>query len=76
VYFTVQFVHNYHGFERGDGESKEVFSSTVTLSKMLELDLQENDFIELLVVWQEELINADLMDLGGPDKGQRDKKKK
>ena len=43
---------------------------------MLELGLQENDFIELLVVWQEELTNADLMDLRGPEKGQRDKKKK
>ena len=43
--------------------SKEVISSIATLSKMLELDLEENDFIELLVVWQEELTNADLMDL-------------
>lgn len=50
VVFCVLFIHNYHGFEKGDGESKEVFSSIVSLSKMLELDLQENDFIELLVV--------------------------
>ena len=33
-----------------DEESKEVFSNLVTLSKKLELDLQEDDFTELLAV--------------------------
>ena len=41
-----QFVHNFHGFEKVD----EVFSNLVTLSEKLELDLQEDNFIELLVV--------------------------
>ena len=46
-----------------DEESKEVFSNLVALSKKLELDLQEDDFIELLAVQQEELTNEDLMEL-------------
>ena len=45
-----------------DEESKEVFSNLVTLSNMLELDLQEDDFIELLAVQHKELINEDLME--------------
>ena len=75
MYFTVQFVHNYHGFEKGDELSKEVISSIATLSKMLELDLEENDFIELLVVWQEELTNADLMDLEAQRKDTKTRKR-
>ena len=55
--------------------SKEVISSIATLSKMLELDLQENDFIELLVVWQEELTNADLMDLDAQRKDTKTRKR-
>ena len=55
--------------------SKEVISSIATLSKMLELDLQENDFIELLVVWQEELTNADLMDLEAQRKDTKTRKR-
>ena len=34
-----QFVHDFHGFEKVDEESKEVFSNSVTLSEKLELDL-------------------------------------
>ena len=75
MYFTVQFVHNYHGFEKGDELSKEVISSIATLSKMLELDMEENDFIELLVVWQEELTNADLMDLEAQRKDTKTRKR-
>ena len=45
-----------------DEESKEVFSNLVTLSNMLELDLQEDDFIELLAVQHKELTNEDLME--------------
>ena len=44
-----QFVHDFRGFEKVDEESKEVFSNFVTLSEELELDLQEDDFTELLV---------------------------
>ena len=44
-------------------ESKEVFSNLVTLSEKLELDLQEDDFNELLAVKHEELTNEDLMEL-------------
>ena len=46
----LQFVHNFCGFEKVDEESKEVFSNLVTLREKLELDLQEDDFIELLAV--------------------------
>ena len=55
--------------------SKEVISSIATLSKMLELDMEENDFIELLVVWQEELTNADLMDLEAQRKDTKTRKR-
>ena len=48
---------------RVDEESKEVFSNLVTLSEKLELDLQEDDFTELLAVQHEELTNEDLMKL-------------
>ena len=47
-----------------DEESKEVFSNLVTLSKKLELELQEDDFIKLLTVQHEEFNNEDLMELG------------
>ena len=58
-----QFVHNFRGPEKVDEESKEVSSSLVTLSKKLELDLQEDDFTELLAVPHEELTNENLMEL-------------
>ena len=58
-----QFVHDFHGFEKLDEESKEVFSNSVTLSEKLELVLQEDDFIELLAVQHEELTNEDLLEL-------------
>ena len=60
----LQFVRDFCGFEKVDEESKEVFSNLVTLSEKLELDLQEDDFIELLLAVQhEELTNEDLMEL-------------
>ena len=59
----LQCVHNFHGFEKVDKESKEVFSNLVIFSEKLELDLQEDDFIALLVVQHEVLINEDLMEL-------------
>ena len=46
-----------------DEESKEAFSNLVTLSKELELDLQEDDIIDLLAVQYEALTNEDLMEL-------------
>ena len=58
-----KFVHDFRGFEKVDEESKEVFNNLVTLSKKLELDLQEDNFIELLAVQHEELTNEDLMEL-------------
>ena len=59
----LQFVHNFRGFEKVVEESKKVFSNLVTLSKKLELDLQEDNFIELLAVQHEELTNEDLIEL-------------
>ena len=47
-----------------DEESKEVFSNLVTLSKKLELELQEDEIIKLLTVQHEEFNNEDLMELG------------
>ncbi|TEA28746.1 hypothetical protein DBR06_SOUSAS33810005, partial [Sousa chinensis] len=61
--FCPQFVHDFHGFEKVDEESKEVFSNLVTLSEKLELDLQEDDFIGLLAVQHEELTNENLMEM-------------
>ena len=43
-----QFVLDFHGFEKMDEKSKEVTSNLVTLSKKLELGLQEDNFTELL----------------------------
>ena len=58
-----QFVHNFRGFKKVDREAKEVLSNLVTLSEKLELDLQEDDFIELLAVQQEDITNEDLTEL-------------
>ena len=44
-----QFVHNFCGFEKVDEESKEVFSNLMTLSKNLQLYLQEDNFTEHLM---------------------------
>ena len=56
-------VHSFHGFEKVDKESKEVFSNLVIFSEKLELDLQENDFIAFLAMQHEVLINEHLMEL-------------
>ena len=58
-----QFVHDFRGFEKVDEESKEVFTNLVALSEKLELDLQEDDFTELLAVQHQEHTNEDLMEL-------------
>ena len=59
----LQFVHGFHGFEKVDEESKEVFRNLVTLSEKLELDRREDSFTELLAVQHKELTNEDLMEL-------------
>ena len=46
-----------------DEESKEVFSNFVTLTKKLEVDLQEDDYTEPLVLQHKEFTNEDLMEL-------------
>nr|XP_033696891.1 tigger transposable element-derived protein 1-like [Tursiops truncatus] len=61
--FCLRLVHNFCGFEKVDEELKEVFSNLVTLREKLELDLQEDDFIEFLAMQHEELTNEDLMEL-------------
>ena len=58
----LQFAHSLHGLEKVDEKSKKVFSDLVTLSEKLKLVLQEDNFIELLAVQHEELINEDLME--------------
>ena len=59
----LQFAHSLHGLEKVDEKSKVAFSNLVTLSKELELHLQEDDFIDLLAVQYEALTNEDLMEL-------------
>ena len=39
--FCLNFVHDFHGLEKVDVESKEVFSSILMFSEKLVLDLQE-----------------------------------
>ena len=70
----LQLVHEFQGFAKIDEESKEVFSSLVTPSEKLELDLQEDNFTEL--VQHEELTNEDLMELGPRERKKRDKRDK
>ena len=45
----LQFVRDFRGFEKVGEESKEVFSNWVTLSKKLELDLQEDNSLNSLL---------------------------
>ena len=71
-----QFVHDFRGFEKADEESKEVFSNVVTLNEKLGLDLQEDDFIELLAVQHEELTNEALMERRPRKRTKRDRRKK
>ena len=59
----LHFVHDFCEFEKLDESFREVFSNLVTLSEKLELDLQEDDFVELLAVQHGELTNEDLMEL-------------
>ncbi|XP_067932973.1 tigger transposable element-derived protein 1-like [Watersipora subatra] len=57
-----QFVNDFRGFDQ-EGINKEILSTLVGLSDKLELDLQEEDFEELLESHGEELSNQDLMEL-------------
>ena len=71
----VQFVYDFQGFEKVDEKSKAAFSNLVTLSKELELHLQEDDFIDLLAVQREELTNEALMELGAQRKDEERQRK-
>ncbi|XP_068205372.1 tigger transposable element-derived protein 1-like [Palaemon carinicauda] len=57
-----QFVNDFRGFDQ-EGINKEILSTLVGLSDQLELDLQEEDFEELLESHGEELSNQDLIEL-------------
>lgn len=63
-----QFVNDVYRFEKVGEESQEVLSNLVTLSEKLELDLQEDDFTELLAVQHKELTNEELIDLEAQQK--------
>ena len=71
----LQFVHDFLGFEKVDEES--IFGNLVTLSEKLKLDMQEDNFIELLAVQHKGLINEDLMELESQkNNGERQGKEK
>ena len=72
IFVHILFFNDFCGFEKVDEESKEGFSSLMTLSEKLKLNLQEDDFIELLAVQHEELTNEELMEL----KAQRNDKER
>ena len=55
-------LHDFCRFKKANEESKEVLSNLVTLSKKLELDPQEGNFVELFSL-QHEFTNEDLMEL-------------
>ncbi|XP_068246736.1 tigger transposable element-derived protein 1-like [Palaemon carinicauda] len=57
-----QFVNDFRGFDQ-ESINKEILSTLVGLSDKLELDLQEEDFEELLESHGEEMSNQDLMEL-------------
>ncbi|XP_068204617.1 tigger transposable element-derived protein 1-like [Palaemon carinicauda] len=57
-----QFVNDFRGFDQ-EGINKEILSTLVGLSDKLELDLQEEDFEELLESHGEDLSIQDLMEL-------------
>ncbi|XP_068226561.1 tigger transposable element-derived protein 1-like [Palaemon carinicauda] len=61
-HLTPQFVNDFTGFDQDD-ESQKILNNLVDLSKKLELDLEEEDFHELLEFHGEELSNEDLMEL-------------
>ncbi|XP_068229455.1 tigger transposable element-derived protein 1-like [Palaemon carinicauda] len=56
------FVNDFGGFDQ-EGINKKILSTLIGLSDKLELDLQEEDFEELLESHGEELSNQDLMEL-------------
>ena len=61
---------SFHGIEKLDEDSKEVFS------KKMKLDLQEGNFTELLAVQHEELTNEDLMELKAQRKNEERQRKR
>ena len=71
----LQFAHSFHGFEKVDEKCKEVLSDLVTLSKKLELDPQEDSFMELFAVHHEELTNAHPTELEAQRKDRDERKR-
>ena len=72
--FVHIFFYDFCGFEKVDEDSKEGFSNLMTLSEKLKLNLQEDDFTELLAVQHEELTNEELMELKA-QKNERERQK-
>ena len=72
----LQFVHDFRGFKKVDEESKEVFSNIVTLSEKMELDLQEDDFIESLLCNTRSLLMKTWWNWRPRERTKRDKRKK
>ena len=72
----LQFIHDFCGFEKMDEMSKEVFSNLVTLNDKLEIDLQQDNFTELLAVQHEELTTKDVMELEAQRQDEQSKRKK
>lgn len=58
-----QDIYDFREFEKLNEEYNELISNLVTISDNLEIDLQVDDFTELLEVQHEELTNKDLMEL-------------
>jgi len=61
---------SFHGIEKVDEESEEVFS------KKMKLDLQEGNFTELLALQHEALTNEDLMELKAQRKNEERQRKR
>ena len=61
-HLTPQFVNNFTGFDHDEEKRKDV-ANLVEISKNLQLDLEEEDFEELLESHSEELTNEELMEL-------------
>ena len=68
----LHFVHDFCEFEKLDESFREVFSNLVTLSEKLELDLQVDDFMEILVLHHEELTNLMELEAQRKDEGRQE----
>ena len=68
----LHFVYDFCEFEKLDESFREVFSTLVTLSEKLELDLQVDDFMEILVLHHEELTNLMELEAQRTDEGRQE----